>query len=154
MGIAGRPPDLVSQRTGASHVEQRTVADAAGTLTHMEMPDELSALGQQIWQVVIPPLLEAKILRPEDALLLVEVCEAWGLVYYFRRALWIEIEGSNDGNEVKRLRTGWLQSLAAARGMLNELGIGPVARVRTRLIQAGATGGLLGQLPSAGDHDD
>lgn len=149
MGVGGAKPDLVSQRTGASNREEVSPADAAGTITWMEPPAELSHTGREVWDQVAAPLFKAKILREEDIILLVEVCEAWGLVWYFRRALWAEIEGMNDSTEVKRLRAGWVQSLQHARTMLGDIGIGPVARIRTGLMKTATTGGLLGEIASS-----
>jgi phage terminase small subunit len=145
MGIGGAKPDVVSQRTGASNRPAPDPADAAGEITWMEKP-ELSELGGQVWDQITPPLFTAKILRLEDVIMLVEVCEAWGLVWYFRKALWTEINGMNDSNEVKRLRAGWAQSLSHARSMLGDLGVGPVSRIRTGLMKA-SSGGLLDELP-------
>lgn len=149
MGVVGRPPDLVSQRTGASHTPERDSRDAVGTLTHMEPPEGMSVEAAEAWHIMVPPMLDAKILRPEDAPLLVEACEAWAMVWYFRRALWGEIHGTADGQEIKRLRSGWDASLRQARGLLAELGIGPVSRIRTGLMKAGAAGGI--QIPTAGE---
>lgn len=148
MGIGGAKPDLISQRTGASNREAPDPAAAAGEIVAMDPPPGLSKLGREVWDQITPALFKAKILREEDIIMLVEVCEAWGLVWYFRRALWREIEGSNDSNEVKRLRAGWAQSLQHARTMLGDLGVGPVSRIRTGLMKSATGGGLLDELPS------
>lgn len=150
MAIPGRKPDLVAQRTEASNRDLPEAADAAGTVVSMERPDDqLSELGREVWDQITPALFRAKILREEDLLLLIEVCEAWGLVWHFRRALWDEINGVNDSSEVKRLRAGWAQALGHATSMLGDLGIGPVNRIRTGLMKRGGSGGgLLDQLPS------
>lgn len=152
MGMVGRPPDLTAQRTGDNPVDSR---DAAGTVTHMTPPEGLSVEAEEAWHIIVPPLLQAKILRPEDAPLLIEACEAWAMVWYFRRAMWGEIQGTADASEIKRLRSGWDASLRQARGMLAELGIGPVARIRTGLMKAGGGQGLLGQIEAGepGPHD-
>lgn len=149
MGIGGAKPDLVSQRTGASNRDEVSPADAAGEITWMEKP-ELSKTGGEVWDQITPALFKAKILRDEDIILLVEVCEAWGLVWYFRRALWTEIEGANDSNEIKRLRAGWSQSLQHARAMLGDIGVGPVSRIRTGLMKSATSGGLLGAIQDGG----
>lgn len=147
MGVVGRPPDLVSTRTGASNRPERDARDAVGTLTHMDPPDDLSPEARDAWEVIVPPMLEAKILRPEDAALLIEACEAWAMVWYFRRAFWGEVNGTADAAEMKRLRSGWDASLRQARGLLGELGVGPVSRIRTGLMKAGNGGGLVGMMP-------
>lgn len=158
--VVGRKPDLTSARTEASHTGNAPPSpqDAQGTIVELSPPDDMSGPGLQAWDVIVPPLLAAKILRPEDVPLVVEACESWALVWYFRKALWAEIQASTpDSQEIKRLRSGWNDSLRQARLLLSDLGVGPVSRIRTGLMarsEGGITMPSLGELGVEQDDDD
>ena len=150
MAIPGSKPDLVSQRTGASHVPAVDPGDAAGTIVDMPPPPELTDAAKQIWDITIPSLIQAKVLRPEDVPLLIEFAEAMASARAFRHELKVEEDTYGLGSiEAKRLRTGYIQMLKVATSLASEFGISPVARVRLGLMRAGGAS-LLGII---GDQD-
>lgn len=146
MGVGGPKPDLVAQRLGASNVPDRA---PTGDVVELLPPDQLSPKGRVVWDTVVPVLVKSRVLREEDLLLVVEACEAWALVTHFRVLLWREIDGSNDPAEIKRLRTSWADALRLAKSLSQDLGIGPVSRMRIGLAEAGAAS-LLAQLGEEG----
>lgn len=154
--VVGRKPDLTAARTGASHDGRPAPSpqDAQGTLRNLQPPDDLNEQSREAWDILVPPLLAANILREEDIPLVVEACEAWALVWWFRRQLWAEINGQNDTQRVKHLRVGWTDSLRQARMLLSDLGVGPVSRIRTGLMSRSEGGIKLPSLAELGVGQD
>lgn len=155
----GRKPDVVSDKLSASHYLQPDPSMAGGTLTEITVPATLSEGGAAVWELIVPPLLGAGILREDDLVLLVECAESWAASEHFRQRMWDLIEEQEqidrqladtsgmDGDElkilwareeaqegrIKRARVGWMQSLQRAQSLSADLGLGPVARVRLGL---------------------
>lgn len=155
MAVGGAKPDLVSRALGSSHRSGGAPdpADAAGTVVRWEKPvDILSREGAAVWDTLVPPLLEARVLRPEDIILVVECCETWGLAHRFRTELQNEMNGLNDPDTVKKIRASWIQTLTQARSLMSELGLGPVSRARLGFGRTG--GGLLDKIPMFGENDE
>lgn len=155
MGIAGRRPDLVTQRLDAGHRPVPDPQNAGGTLVALDPPEDLTPAALQVWNVVIPSLLEARVLRPEDIILIVEFCEVIAMARKHRADMdtWIKHleqayeDGATDFEEpknflarlemmsqrVKKDRTGYHQAMRLGVSLASEFGISPVARVRLGL---------------------
>lgn len=159
MSIGGAKPDVVSDKLSASHYLQPDPSMAGGTLSEIPTPATLSPGGSEVWDLIVPPLLGAGILREDDLVLLVECAETWAASEHFRKRMWDLLDeqkeidrqladtsalSSDDlrillardeaqEGRVKRARVGWMQSLQRAQSLSADLGLGPVARVRLGL---------------------
>lgn len=157
MGVPGAKPTVVAS-LGLSTSRSESgpdPRDAGGDIVSIDTPETLSARGRDVWDLIVPPLLDAKVLRQDDLVLLVECAESWAASEHFRERMWDlirrqdEIETNIDAGhlhgddlkvalstlelydgQVKRARTAWQQSLRSAVQLGGELGLGPVARVR------------------------
>lgn len=180
MAVGGAKPSVVSDKLQSSHGVEPHPSMAGGTLKAIETPEVLSEGGRGIWQLIVPPLLDAGILREDDLVLLVECAEAWAASETFRKRMWqaIKLEeeleekcfsGELHGDDlavalaqlegqdqrVKRARAGWLQALRAAQSLSADLGLGPVARVRLGLakVQGASLLEILRQMPGGSAAD-
>lgn len=155
MGIPGRRPDLLSARLDAHHGSQPDPGSAGGTLVALEPPIDLTPGALAIWTVVLPPLLEARVLRPDDIVLLIEFCETIAMarghrlsITYWQKVIDDAEEHGATGMEepkdflarlemmsmrVKRERAGYHAAMRLGVSLASEFGISPVARVRLGL---------------------
>jgi hypothetical protein len=155
--VAGAKPKIIADRLPNERTIQRDPRQAGGSLTALETPASLSPRGALMWEVIAPPLLEAKVLREDDVPMLIECAETFAASVYFRDRMWALVEKQerldNEGldglepdeltaklreidmidQQVKRARAAWLQALTAAQRLSDGLGLGPVARVRLGL---------------------
>ena len=159
MGIGGRRPTTI-EPTLTGHHPQPDPSAAGGTIVALEAPEELSAEGRGIWDIITPELIKGRVLRPDDVPMLVEACEAWALTRKFRQQLWQAVRaydalaGAEPGPDstpedhevwvaqldmasaiVKRTRSAWTASYKAASSAAGDLGLGPTNRVRLGLAQ-------------------
>lgn len=164
--VKGRKPEAGSE--GSREVERR--AQPTGDVVAMEPPDDLSDAAAQIWRVLLPDLITAKVFRLSDAFLLSELCEAFAEARAFRAEMAVlrkqmdEVLADPDQGEktiekyetlsgqVKRARTGYRQAMTIAMTISGEFGITPVARLRLGLMKTAEGGTLRGLL--AGGSDD
>lgn len=154
MGVAGQKP----QAGGA--VERAAQSVDTGDIVAMDPPDDLSADGALVWNVLLPDLIGSKVFRLSDALLLSELCESLGMARAFRREIALlvpkmdeayrKIEAAEPGEAfreavdfaefvgaaLKRARTGYRQMMQTAMSIAGEFGISPVARLRLGLMKA------------------
>lgn len=154
----GRQPDLVAARSGLRN-DNRPVVDprmAGGTLVELQAPAELSPYGREVFDMMTPALLSARVLREDDVPILIECVEAWAMARWYRKRTWAlmeELEKSDlqrsllSGDELrdhlvevemldgslKRARAGWNQSATLAARLSSDMGLGPVARVKLGL---------------------
>ena len=141
MGVAGKKPNLIAQRTG----ETPDPADAAGSVSWMDAPPDLSERARLIWDLILADLIEAKVFRPADGLLLAELCEAFAMAQGFRSEVTSLQErlarATEAGAEkelsdrIKKARTGYRQAMQTVMSIAGEYGITPVARMRLGLLQ-------------------
>lgn len=131
--VSGRKPDLLAKRAPSDPRQEVDPADAGGTIDHLDPPAELTDEALEVWQTILPPLIESKVLREDDLPLTIELCESIALAKEFRTRLWQELKGLNDPDEVKRLRTSYNQMLSASTSLASEFGLSPVSRVRLGL---------------------
>lgn len=102
-------------------------------------PDDLPPAAAEIWAALVPELDKLKVYRPQDRFLLGELCFALAMAQSFRRAftrLIEDVDVSVDAAgapEMKRVRTGYVESVDLARKLAADLGIPTVERVRLGL---------------------
>jgi phage terminase small subunit len=134
---------------------------AGGTIEELVPPPDMHPDAQEVWRIVTPDLVDAKVLRPSDLPLLGEFCESLALAARNRlmadaaevrlvaamEAGPDEGEGSKDftarldmwSQMQKRHRTAHLQYAKLAISLASEFGISPVARVRLGLAKIQGT---------------
>lgn len=126
-----------------------------------QMPSELSREASEVWQILVPDLVEQQLFRPSDVLMVMELSELLAEARRFRRRLqqlqerieklelmdtaerlseYGELSAAFDAEDkldgmLKRARTGWLQCLQRAQSLAGEFGISPVARIRLGLLR-------------------
>jgi P27 family predicted phage terminase small subunit len=155
VGIPGRKPDVTTSALQAGGRSAPDPALAAGNITELVAPEDLTKEARDVWAVVIPDLIEHKIIRMSDVPLLIEFVEAIGHARKFRvqMDLWQDMldkeleDGCPPNTEpkdyyerlslisqsVKRERAGYIATLKAGMSLASEFGISPVARVRLGL---------------------
>lgn len=133
-------------------------AGPTGDVAWMEPPADLSAGGADLWNVILPDLIAAKVFRLSDAVLLSELCESLAMAREFRAEINRLVPKAKDALEaedfevyetfsqmLKRARAGYRQTMQTALAIAGEFGISPVSRLRLGIMQAqGST--LLGIL--------
>jgi phage terminase small subunit len=153
VGVAGRKP-VPTGKTARSAAK----AGPTGDVAWMEPPADLSPDGAELWNVILPDLIAAKVFRASDAVLLSELVESLAMARGFRHeinalspkmreALTAEDYETADAisQTLKRARSGYRQTMQTALAIAGEFGISPVSRLRLGIMKAqGST--LLGIL--------
>jgi P27 family predicted phage terminase small subunit len=155
MGIPGRKPDVTTAALNAGHRPARDPSLANGDITELDAPADLSKEALEVWDVIVPDLIEHKLLRASDVPLVIEFAEAIGHARKFRKMMdmWQDAldEEVNRGIQIgedpkdfyerinmlsqaiKRERAGYVATLKAGMSLASEFGLSPVARVRLGL---------------------
>ena len=139
---AGEVGSIVIDVTGKEIMP--TIRDSEGNV--IVPPELLTEGGMDVWNAVIPDLVNSGVFRSSDALMLVEMCEMLSQAQRYRRRsqeimdrLDMAIDEGNLESEVmfdamlKRTNTAHEKALTLALRMATEFGISPVARVKLGL---------------------